>query len=174
MVHGLKEIQRRSRRHALDQPLWSWSRTTAWRRVVTVMKQADITAGPHRVPKGLRHGYAIHALNKGVSLHLLSKWMATPSWKLTPSMPMLWAKNSKPLPPTCGHELAGTSKVIGGVAIVRWQTDGLAYGVALCLRSATSWLFLRLRESPLVSRERIRFVLWNCCRILWVSTRQGI
>jgi integrase/recombinase XerD len=38
------------------------------------MKQADIAAGPRRVPKGLRHGYAIHALNKGVPLHLLSKW----------------------------------------------------------------------------------------------------
>jgi integrase len=75
LVHGLKEIQRRGQRHELDQPLWSWSRTTAWRRVVAVMKQADISAGPHRVPKGLRHGYAIHALNKGVPLNMLSKWM---------------------------------------------------------------------------------------------------
>jgi integrase/recombinase XerD len=75
MVHGLKEIQRRGRRRALDQPLWSWSRTTAWRRVVAVMKQADISEGPHHVPKGLRHGYAIHALNKGVPLNMLSKWM---------------------------------------------------------------------------------------------------
>jgi site-specific recombinase XerD len=75
MVHGLKEIQRRGRRRALDQPLWSWSRTTAWRRVVAVMKQADISEGPHRVPKVLRHGYAIHALHKGVPLTMLSKWM---------------------------------------------------------------------------------------------------
>ena len=75
MVHGLKEIQRRANRRELDQPLWSWSRTTAWRRVVAVMKQADIAAGPHRVPKGLRHGYAINAVTKGVPLHMLSKWM---------------------------------------------------------------------------------------------------
>ena len=75
MVHGLKEIQRRASRRELDQPLWSWSRTTAWRRVVAVMKQADISEGPHRVPKGLRHGYAINAVNKGVPLHMLSKWM---------------------------------------------------------------------------------------------------
>jgi integrase/recombinase XerD len=73
MVHGLTEIQRRGRRHELDQPLWLWSRTTAWRRVVAVMQQADITAGPHRVPKGLRHGYAINALNKGVPLNMLAK-----------------------------------------------------------------------------------------------------
>jgi len=54
MVHGLKEIQRRNSRRELDQSLWSWFRTTAWRRVVAVMKQADIAEGPHRVPKGLR------------------------------------------------------------------------------------------------------------------------
>jgi integrase/recombinase XerD len=39
------------------------------------MQQADITAGPHRVPKGLRHGYAINALHKGVPLTMRSKWM---------------------------------------------------------------------------------------------------
>jgi len=83
MVHGLTEIQRRGRRHELDQPLWSWARTTAWRRVVAVMKQADITAGPHRVPKGLRHGYAINALNKGVPLNMLSKWMGHSIMEIT-------------------------------------------------------------------------------------------
>jgi integrase/recombinase XerD len=83
MVHGLTEIQRRGRRRELDQPLWSWSRTTAWRRVIAVMKQADIAAGPHRVPKGLRHGYAIHALNKGVPLNLLSKWMGHSIMEIT-------------------------------------------------------------------------------------------
>jgi integrase/recombinase XerD len=46
MVHGLREIQRRGRRRELDQPLWAWSRTTAWRRVVAVMQQADISEGP--------------------------------------------------------------------------------------------------------------------------------
>ena len=83
MVHGLTEIQRRGSRRELDQPLWSWSRTTAWRRVVAVMKQADIAAGPHRVPKGLRHGYAIHALNKGVPLNMLSKWMGHSIMEIT-------------------------------------------------------------------------------------------
>jgi integrase/recombinase XerD len=75
LVHGLKKIQRRGRRRDLDQPLWPWSHTTAWRRVVAVMQQAHIVAGPHRVPKGLRHGYAIHALNRGVPLNMVSKWM---------------------------------------------------------------------------------------------------
>ena len=90
MVHGLKEIQRRARMRALDQPLWSWSRTTAWRRVVAVMQQADIAAGPYRVPKGLRHGYAIHALNKGVPLNLLSKWMGHSVMEITAIYANAW------------------------------------------------------------------------------------
>jgi hypothetical protein len=53
------------------------------------MKQSDIVEEPHRVPKGLRYGYAINALNKGVQLNLVSKRMATRRWKPARFMPML-------------------------------------------------------------------------------------
>ena len=43
--------------------------------VSAVMSAAGIEEGPHRCPKGLRHGYAIHALSKAVPLNLVSKWM---------------------------------------------------------------------------------------------------
>jgi integrase len=39
------------------------------------MREAGIPEGPHRCPKGLRHGYAIHALSKNVPLNMVSKWM---------------------------------------------------------------------------------------------------
>jgi len=39
------------------------------------MIAAGIPDGPHRCPKGLRHGYAIHALSKSVPLNMVSKWM---------------------------------------------------------------------------------------------------
>jgi site-specific recombinase XerD len=35
------------------------------------------------VPKGLRHGYAINALNKGVQLNLVSKWMGHSAMETT-------------------------------------------------------------------------------------------
>ena len=38
-------------------------------------KDAGIPEGPHRCPKGLRYGYAIHALSKNVLLNMVSKWM---------------------------------------------------------------------------------------------------
>ena len=59
----------------MRKPVWPWERTTAWRKVKAVMEAAKIADGPHRTPKGLRHAYAINALNKNVPLNMVSKWM---------------------------------------------------------------------------------------------------
>lgn len=80
LVHGVREAQQRGKGHA-DRPLWPWARNTAWRRVKAVMAAADIANGPHRSPKGWRHGYGVHAIGLGVPLNLLSKWWATPAWR---------------------------------------------------------------------------------------------
>ena len=48
---------------------------TAWRKVKAIMAEAGIPAGPHRTPKGLRHGFGVHAIASGVPLNMLSKWM---------------------------------------------------------------------------------------------------
>src|SRR5215207_5968978 len=74
LVHGVREAQRRGKGHA-DRPLWPWSRMTAWRQVTTIMAAADIPPGPHRSPKGLRHGFGVHAISSGVPLNMLGKWM---------------------------------------------------------------------------------------------------
>lgn len=50
--------QRQKLKPLIDSPLWSWDRTTAWRRVKKVMAIAKIE-GPQATPKGLRHGFAI-------------------------------------------------------------------------------------------------------------------
>ncbi len=70
LVHGLKEKKLRRNDH-----LWSWSRTTAWRKIKTVMDDAGIEAGAHASPKGLRHGYGVAGISAGVPLNMLSKWM---------------------------------------------------------------------------------------------------
>jgi integrase len=56
---------------------------TAWRQVTAVMVAADIPAGPHRSPKGLRHGFGVHAIASGVPLNMLSKWMGHASLEVT-------------------------------------------------------------------------------------------
>ncbi len=65
------ELQTRQKTTELDTPLWDYSRTTAWRRVVSAMKKAGMTEGPHRVSKGVRHSYAINAMNNGMPLSMI-------------------------------------------------------------------------------------------------------
>jgi integrase/recombinase XerD len=80
MVHGLRERKKQQQKTA---PLWPWSRITAWRRVLEVMDAAKIANGPHKCPKGLRHGYGVHAISKNIPLNMLSKWMGHASLEVT-------------------------------------------------------------------------------------------
>jgi integrase/recombinase XerD len=72
MIHGLRQLQRKGR---LNDRLWPWCRMTAWRKIEAVIKEAGITEGPHASPKGLRHGFGIAAVSKGVALNILQKWL---------------------------------------------------------------------------------------------------
>ena len=81
-MRRVRAAQRRGKGHA-DRPLWPVSRMTLWRRVTTVMRAASIPDGPHRCPKGLRHGYGVHAIGCGVPLNMLSKWMGHASMEVT-------------------------------------------------------------------------------------------
>lgn len=54
--------------------LWSWGRTTAWRLVKDIMAAAGIIAGAG-TPKGLRHGFGVHAVQSGVPLNMVQKWL---------------------------------------------------------------------------------------------------
>lgn len=57
-----------------DRPLWPFHRVTAWRLIKEIMRSAGIS-GTHASPRGLRHGFAIAALQAGVPLTLLQRWM---------------------------------------------------------------------------------------------------
>jgi len=83
MVHGLQGAGKREKKAIAGKPLWDWSRMTAWRRVKEVMDQAGINEGPHKSPKGLRHGFGVHAISKAVPLNMLSKWMGHASLEVT-------------------------------------------------------------------------------------------
>ena len=63
LVHGLRSIPARR----AGDPLWPWSRATGHRRIVAVMDRAGIS-GPQACPKGLRHAFAIAAVEAGVPL----------------------------------------------------------------------------------------------------------
>ncbi len=55
-------------------PLWDFGRTTAWKHVIAVMKAAGVK-GPQATPKGLRHGFGVAAIQAGIPLNLLQRWL---------------------------------------------------------------------------------------------------
>jgi integrase len=65
---------RSMRRLGPSRRLWPWSRTTAWRRIKEVLAAAGVT-GPHASPKGLRHAFGVLALQDGVPLTSVSRWL---------------------------------------------------------------------------------------------------
>ncbi len=65
----------RARQRAGEEArLWPWCRMTGYRRIKEVMERAGLK-GPHATPKGLRHGFGVAALERGVPLNMLQKWL---------------------------------------------------------------------------------------------------
>jgi integrase/recombinase XerD len=69
---GLRKAQR-DRKLAASR-LWPWSRVSAWRYIKTVMRLAKI-AGRQACPRGLRHAFGVGALQSGVPLNIIQKWL---------------------------------------------------------------------------------------------------
>jgi integrase/recombinase XerD len=54
--------------------LWIFSRTTGWRIIKSVMKDAGIT-GIHATTKGLRHGFGVRGAMGKVPVNVIQRWM---------------------------------------------------------------------------------------------------
>lgn len=65
-----------------NDPFWNWTRMTAYRHVCRVMKEANIK-GAQASPKGLRHGFAVAALQAGAPMNLVQRWMGHSHWNTT-------------------------------------------------------------------------------------------
>ncbi|MFT4117897.1 tyrosine-type recombinase/integrase [Bradyrhizobium sp.] len=66
---------RQMRATSEDDRLWHFSRSRAWQLVKDVMAKAHIPNGIHATPKGLRHGFGIHAVQSGIPLNLVQRWL---------------------------------------------------------------------------------------------------
>lgn len=71
-VHGIEAAMELSERGG--ERLWGWCRTTAWKWVKACMELAGID-GPPASPKGLRHAFGVGALQAGVPINLVRKWL---------------------------------------------------------------------------------------------------
>jgi site-specific recombinase XerD len=71
-AHSVRQPQKTG--HGCNARIWPWGRTTAWNRVKELMVEAGVS-GPQARPKGLRHGFAVGAVQAGVSLNIVQRWL---------------------------------------------------------------------------------------------------
>lgn len=56
------------------EKLWTFSRTTAWRIIKSVMADAGLN-GIHATAKGLRHGFGVRCVMAGIPISVIQRWM---------------------------------------------------------------------------------------------------
>lgn len=61
---------------------WPFCRMTGYRRVCDIMRQAGVE-GAHASPKGLRHAFGVKAIQAGVPLNLVQRWLGHADMKTT-------------------------------------------------------------------------------------------
>ena len=61
-------------RESKDGRLWTFSRTTGWRIIKSVMSDAGIE-GIHATTKGLRHGFGVRGALGKVPVNVIQRWM---------------------------------------------------------------------------------------------------
>lgn len=71
-VHRLGDL--RVHPELASRRIWPWCRTFAWHRIKEAMAAARLI-GPQASPKGLRHGFAVTALQGGVPITLVRRWL---------------------------------------------------------------------------------------------------
>jgi integrase/recombinase XerD len=71
-VHGIRRAQSGPQ---ADERLWPYTRKALFNRVIPVIAEAGITGGPHATPKGIRHGFLVHAIRRRILLTRLQRWM---------------------------------------------------------------------------------------------------
>lgn len=70
-----REVSRALRARPYDTgAAWGFGRTTAWKVIKRAMRDAGINGVPAS-PKGLRHSFAVSALQSGVPINMVAKWL---------------------------------------------------------------------------------------------------
>jgi len=62
--------------------LFPWCRMTGYRRICEVMQAAGIR-GSYATPKGLRHAFGVNAVQSGVPLNMVQRWLGHADIKTT-------------------------------------------------------------------------------------------
>jgi integrase len=79
-LFGLRAVQ--CDPDACRDALWPWHRVTAWRIIKNVMRRAAVVGRP-ACPRGFRHGFGVGALQSGVPLNLVQRWLGHANISMT-------------------------------------------------------------------------------------------
>ena len=79
-VHHFRDAQRDPKQSS--QRLWTWSRTTGWRRVKSLMYMASAPSFV-AMPKALRHAFGVEATMENVALTMVQRWLGHRDIKTT-------------------------------------------------------------------------------------------
>jgi integrase/recombinase XerD len=74
LVHLTDDLGSELDRDQSPRRIWNWGRTTAWKHVKEVMKLAGIRESL-AMPKSARHAFGVNAIQTGVALNVLQRWM---------------------------------------------------------------------------------------------------
>jgi integrase len=80
LVPDMKKLQKN--KELKNEHIWSFVRMTGYRKVMEVMKKAEIE-GVHACPKGLRHSFGIYCALKGIPESRIQKWLGHSSREST-------------------------------------------------------------------------------------------
>ena len=75
MVYGIREVQQRGKQAETAARVFPWGRSRTSEKLKMLMDDAGIADGAHKTAKGLRHGFGVNAVQSGVQLNMLQKWM---------------------------------------------------------------------------------------------------
>jgi integrase len=73
-IAKMPRVSTRSERDPSLNKIWSWGRTTAWKYVKEVLIASGVSPRL-ATPKAIRHAFAIDALQCGMPLNLVQRWM---------------------------------------------------------------------------------------------------
>lgn len=77
----LRILQRKNSK-TRSEFIWGWSRRHGYQVIKKIMDKAGLE-GSYAMPKGLRHGFAIACLDKGLPLNMVQKWLGHSSIETT-------------------------------------------------------------------------------------------
>jgi integrase/recombinase XerD len=75
LLDQVHDVHRAASGAQAGQRIWPQSKKTIHEKVSRVIAEAGIAGGPHAVPKGIRHGFLVHAIRHRIILTRTAEWM---------------------------------------------------------------------------------------------------